>query len=733
MSTRSLRMVGSPTADDVAQSTESWTVLPGQSHRVSAWCQRPTGVGVGRLRLRTVYEGQFRHADVLAGDGDFEDVAPWTDTSPAPGDAEVVRYSTHPTHGLGAARLGPTTRPQVLVNGGFEDGLTHWTNDPLTEGTWVEDPTNAFEGMSSALIDDSDVLAVKTLHYEEKFPVVPGEKWRLDGRLRAETGTDGAAHFLLVVDHGLLFELGTWHHGNDVRGTSAETEGWQYGSVEVEIDTEYVGVGGHIQVRDHTAGYWAADDVRLTRIEGNTCSLVGEPHAITPSRRYDVRCNVESDVGVTKGAVSVLLRLSGPGRTDRVVESSTAGPTAGASREVQLSLDVPSGYDTVVAELQGRDIEGGSFWVDELTITDADASTFVVDTVRSGTGLDWARLILDASAPSGAEKLRIEAIAEDGGDGWVVTDFAVERIGERVWTTGEVVADLLLHPETGNPLLAPGVVVGDEATVYDWRVSNLTVRSALRHLSRAGVASPTREWRTNPDLTLDWGSAADLFADRTEIVFGPDDIHVLAEPETQTDLTDVVERVLVVGAERADTPGPAFVVTGSAEAADGPRDWFGHRLRRTLLVEDSTVDSSPYASSLAAYELERSQVPPQNVRLSLADWRGLGAFGVGDWIYVFAPEAGLVDPANERMDAGRLTYPKRVRAVSRTWRLGAGHFHVRLRASDGTETDITDWVRWEAATTADLEVGDLLPEFAPDPQGGAVGNQFLRYRASSPR
>ena len=712
--TRCLKMVGTPIDDDVAQSTEPWPVEPGQTHRTSALTARPTGTGPGRLRLRTVYGGQFRHADVLGGDGDFEDVSRWTDISPTPSDAEVVRYSVHPTHGLGAARLGPTTRPQVLTYGGFEDGLTGWHFDEPTEGHWAADPSIAFEGSGSVVTDTSVALAVKTLHHTDKWPVVPGEKWRVEARLRAEDGTDGAEHLLAVIDHELLPELGTWHHGTDVRGTSAATEGWQYASLDVEIDDGYVGFGTHIQVRDHTTGFWSVDRVTLTRIEGNTCGLVGLPHPIVPRRKYDLRFRVESDVAVTNGSVSVLLRLSGPGRTDRVVESSTTGPTGGESHEVQLSLDVPSGYDTVVAEPRGRDIEGGSFWLDELTIVDADASTYVVDVVRVGTGLVWAPLAQETTAPDGAETIRVEAIAEEGGDGWEVTDFSIERTQARRWTVAEVLADLLNHPETGNPLLTPGDIVDlDYLIAYDWRITNLTSRAAVRQLARAGVSKPPFEWRVNPDLTVDAGPT--VGTDRTDIVLGPGSVVVLDQPEVTTDITDIATRVRVIGAERVDAPGGPNVVTGQAEVPDGPRDWFGRPLQRTVVITDTSIDHGPYASSLAAYELDRIRTPKQNVRLSLADWRPLGTIREGDWIYVYAPTAGLVDPTNEREVGGRLVYPKQVRVVSMSQLRGSGR--IELRAHDGTITDITRWVRFEGETSGVIEVGDLLPDnLAPDPQ-----------------
>ena len=710
--TRLLRMLGVPIGDDVARSTEPWSVKPGQVYETGFSCRRPTGAGVGRLRLRAVYTGQFQHPDVLEGDGQFEDPVPWTDISEASDDAEVVRYSTHSTAGLGAARIGPTTHRSVLVNGSFEDGFTNWA--PF--GAWVIDPTLHFDGVQCAVTDTTD--ADKLLFYTEPLPVTPGEKWRLEARIRPEDGTDGVCTLSLIAHNPTDDTRNIVTYGPELRGTGGASPGWVFRALDLAIDPEYTSLELGILIEDHTTGFWAIDDVRLDRVEGNTCALMGEPHPIAPGRTYDVRYNVESDAAVVTGSLTAVVHLTGPGRPEVRVPSSSVGPTSGEVQGVQMSLDVPSGYDTVTVEIQGRDIEGGSFWLDELTIADADSSTRVHDAVRAGTGLGWSDFVLETTAPQGAETIHVEGIAEAGGDGWEMSAFFIARTNEHNWTSAEVVADLLRHPDTGASLLAEGTIVGPETIIYDWTLERITSRTALRHLSRAGVADPVREWRVNPaTLALDWDTAEGLYVDRTEIVLEESDqVFVLSPPQSSSDLTDTVQRVIVVG-ER---------VTGVADVGtDGPRDWFGHPVLRTTVIDDSSVDQAAYASSLAAYELGRSQSPRQTVRLRVGDWRALGTFGVGDWVYVFAPDDGLVDPANERRGRNGLIYPAKVRVVSMSRAFGDGK--VVLRRSDGTTVDISRWVQWDGETAGEIEVGDPAADFVADPQAGAVSRQFARF------
>jgi hypothetical protein len=296
------------------------------------------------------------------------------------------------------------------------------------------------------------------------------------------------------------------------------------------------------------------------------------------------------------------------------------------------------------------------------------------------------------------------------------------------------VGELLEHPDFGTPLLLPGAITGSDVLTHDFRILNQTNREAMQRLSRAGLALPPREWRVNPDATFDWGLPEELFTDRTDVILTKDDVILRGVPEHHLDYERQVARVKVIGADRRRPNGLLAQIVGDATNDVGDAvDYFGAAFSRSQVIEDSGVDHADYAASYARFVADRG-TGVDALTFTLDDWTVVGEFKVGDWIYLYDEEAGLVDPANPITHETRTVWPVKLRVVSRNWRLGGGAFSVKLRRADGTVMDIpSESVRWEDETAADVEVGDFLAEFTADPGGPATGDQFLAFRASAPR
>lgn len=716
--------------DDVLATDEGgWEAREGNQFTATLRARRVSG-SVGHLRLRIVFEGRFDPAQLLTN-GSFATADDWTNTSAVGGDAAIES---------GHLRIGPTTKLQRIQNPSFEDGLNFWQEDT---GDWFA------TDIAVTPVDGDFVVgtaaggpAQKTLQVDrnpgvnQSYSVTPGERYLLDGWIRPNPGADGVAYIYTYVGDETFPLNASWIYLETVDNAGGGGSDWRWCHKEFDIPETKIALVPMCEVLDHTAGNdWYFDRVQLTRLKGNKAGYQHDSFAVTPERTYRVLARVTPDEEIFEGTLRASVLLTATGR-DPIVMESPALERGDATRQL-LAWDFtpPSGYGTAALSFVGLDVFGGSFIIDNASVTDADGSTVVFDELVGPTKASWEPVVsLTATAPEGTEAVRLEVVAEADASGWRIDDASLARVGTPA-VSGDVIRSLLLDPDTGDALMNEGEIHGTDTLLFDKHFIRQDLRSMFKDVSRGGVVSPVREWRVNPDNSLDWGTAEQLFTDRTELVFAPGDLELLEEPTVEQNVEDRVTDVIVVGAERQLANGRRVTIIGSASNEPGPDDvdWYGNPVRRKRVVEDSTVDHKAYADALARWHLDQSTALGEVVQLKLADWRAVGPFGVGDWIYPWLPEAELEDLDNPVEHQGRTTYPKRVRALVRVWRMGAGSFRVEARAPDGSTLDISRAVRWENETTAEVTVGEVVPEFLVDPQGGAAGNQFLRWRASRPQ
>lgn len=742
------KVTSDPAKDDVLVSEEPFPAAVGQQFIAAVWVKRPSGA-VGKIRLRTVYEGRYDPANLLTN-GNFESGpgVGWTVAD----DFSVVTDGAMARSGTKVLRCGPTTKLQWIENPSFEDDLDHWSGSAdwtVVSGNTVSGVPQFRTGTKGLKLDgpfagrrvmsydpDTGVPAVNPI-----TPVTSGERYRYEGFVKTladpidELPGIGVVYFVMLQTNADDPDERVYIEGPRFDPHNATDEDWRASTLEFDIGEGKTHLVPMIYGFDVVQGFWCFDDITLTRIKGNRARQPHSSVSVTPERTYQLLGTVRSDLTCTEGRVRFVVKYSAVNRVDVYAESGWMERTDDEWKLLDMSVTPPSGYDTATVYVEQEDIVGGRFWVDDVALTDQDRSTVVTDVVSAATGTSYVELSSQTTAPEGTERVRVEVVAEADAGGWVVDDVSIARVGTPA-ITGEIVEALLKHPETDNDLLLPGTIIGTDTILYDWRIRYLIARDALLHLSRAGVCSPVREYRVrlnaDGDPVLDWGTADEIFAERN-LLYAGEDLVFPEAPTVRRSWHERLARVLVVGAERQLPDGRRVLITGEASNGDGEAlDWFGEPVSFTRIIEDSTVDHVAYANARAREEADKVAEQREAIRLQLADWRVLDDFDVGDWIQAYKPEAGLEDLSNPMDDAaGRTVFPKTVRVLSRDRQLGPG-FRLELRRNDGALIDVTDRVHWEQANSAQVELGDLLPEFVVDSQGPAAGVQFRRFRASMP-
>lgn len=232
------------------------------------------------------------------------------------------------------------------------------------------------------------------------------------------------------------------------------------------------------------------------------------------------------------------------------------------------------------------------------------------------------------------------------------------------------------------------------------------------------------EWRVNGNGTLDAGSIGDLYAITPRAVIARkaagQDLALRGlsgDAQTDEDMVDFSTRVIVLAQGEGDA-----VAVGQATINPNLNPWkdlHGNTVRLTRLVSSSATDGGN-ADATATLQLNRFLRSRRAVALSSSEMDLRGTFGVGDYVWAYDPDSGLIDTSNEVVFRGQRIYPVAIRCTELTWPITAG-MGVAYRDQDGGWTDLTDYVVWEAAENVDLIVGGLsrtLLDAGAEPVGG---------------
>ncbi|MBO0654236.1 fibronectin type III domain-containing protein [Streptomyces triculaminicus] len=216
-------------------------------------------------------------------------------------------------------------------------------------------------------------------------------------------------------------------------------------------------------------------------------------------------------------------------------------------------------------------------------------------------------------------------------------------------------------------------------------------------------------WRVNGNGTLDAGPESNLFVTTPQcLITGKgtgEDMSMRALPgsfDVTRDAEDYTTRVVLL----AEGDGTS-IATGAADIspATSYKDIHGNAVRLTRLVSESDTSTSN-ASTRAQLQLNRFTSTRNELRLSTSDYDIHGTFSVGDRVWVYSPEAGIVDTANEIVFRGQRLNPMKLQ-VTETSRPVTSGYTVAYRATDGTWMDLTDYVAFEGAGSVSVTVGDF--------------------------
>lgn len=216
-----------------------------------------------------------------------------------------------------------------------------------------------------------------------------------------------------------------------------------------------------------------------------------------------------------------------------------------------------------------------------------------------------------------------------------------------------------------------------------------------------------REWRINPDGTLDADAAATLFRSGTVIV-GPGmggrgsgltgiDATVTVDP----DLDDVSSGIRVNPSSASNT--------GSATASPWPFvDWAGGGLDLVRFISSPGLGGATEANAVAAAQQGRFDQVDRAIRVTTHHPDLHRVIDAGDWVHVVERDQGIVDLTNPIPYRGETVCPEMIRVVGlrEPYREGQG---CALRYWDGSAFQVEDLTPYVIPSTAaaELEVGSL--------------------------
>lgn len=734
--------------DDPLPSSQNWEARPGDVYRVRAWVKRSPGTIIGRVRLRAALGGRFKNPNLIAFH-DFEtgDMSGWSNTSEFPLDIDVEDDPHNP--GQKALRIGPTTRKEPPINTfgtptGAGNPPDNWTPDGTAGSVWELDTGDMLYGHVSVKTEGPGSPPLKWLSADvspadfgtDAVLVQPNEQWIAEVHVKATSGTDGVFTLSLpFYPVGFPAVAPVEHEMHEIRPEGPGVGPWKHHFEDFTIPQDTLALGYMMVVKDQTGGRWNAVIPKLTRIRGNFCAVVqAQNFEVIPGRTYEVLTLLRTGVDFQIGELRVKVHYADSNGAVTYEESPPLGTTLNQQMWWRWEFTPPSGTTHAILSYWGYDIEGDSFWIEDVICRDKDTSSRWIETISpETTGGFWSLLEQTVTCPEGTERISVYPVVERMGTGWIVDSVEIKRIDEPPTTAQEVVRGLLTDARTGDPLpIGEGTIHGSDPLEYDLTIKRMTNRAALDHLSRKGAVLPVREYRVDPDPSLvkagllSWGLPQQVFEDRADAVFAENDGLTITPPVKNTDASELVTHLTIVGVDRETRTGKRYVVEATAVAEDLPEG-----IVRERIVEDSTADTKAAAAALAAYRLEQINHPAETITVEIEDPRKYLGRKVtpGDWVYPYKPEEGIEDPASPRSFNGRFVFPQRKRVWSQSWGLGDG-FRAELLREDGTTMELP--VVWEDATTLQLELGDRPVEFDPDSEGGAASVQFVRFRASMP-
>jgi hypothetical protein len=250
-----------------------------------------------------------------------------------------------------------------------------------------------------------------------------------------------------------------------------------------------------------------------------------------------------------------------------------------------------------------------------------------------------------------------------------------------------------------------------------------TPRSAIGYVCDTfSTPSVPVSWRVNGNGTLDAGPDSSLFVTNPTCVIttkdAGEDMSLRALPgsvDVTRDVEDYTTRVVLL----AEGEGTS-IATGAADISPATtyKDVHGGAVKLTRLVSESDT-SSGLATTRAQLQLSRFTSTRNALTLSTSDYDVHGSFVVGDRVWVYDPDSGLVDTSTEVTFRGVRINPIKLQVTETNWAV-TDQYTVAYRDANGAWIDLTQYVEWETDGTSTVTVGDFsrqLTDTSTEPVG----------------
>ncbi|MGD9729681.1 MAG: hypothetical protein AB7L09_22260 [Nitrospira sp.] len=211
------------------------------------------------------------------------------------------------------------------------------------------------------------------------------------------------------------------------------------------------------------------------------------------------------------------------------------------------------------------------------------------------------------------------------------------------------------------------------------------------------------EWRVNGDGTLDAGEIADLYVTdpKTAILRNRSGLELTYKAldgiaSLDSDVKDFTTRVLLIA---EGTEAATVSATADINPVLNPYlDIHGNPVKRTRIISEQQTDATN-ASARAQLQLNRFTSPRDALKLSTRNYDIKGDVAAGDYVWVYDPEAKLLDTANPIDFHGQEIYPLKLRVFQLSWPVVRG-MGVQYRSDAGVWIDLSDYIEWETGETS---------------------------------
>jgi hypothetical protein len=321
--------------------------------------------------------------------------------------------------------------------------------------------------------------------------------------------------------------------------------------------------------------------------------------------------------------------------------------------------------------------------------------------------------------------LRTRTIGDDGRTNAPQDDLSVGGVGMAMWLGDEdgkgAVYENAVEPASASfataiTMLLPSsgaVTVGtlySVAGLYSGHHQYESPREAINYVcDTMSTPSVPVSWRVNSNGTLDAGPDSQLFVTTPTCVImatgSGEDMSLRALPgsmDVTRDVEDYSTRVVLL----AEGEGSS-IATGAADISPATpyRDIHGNVLQMTRLVSESDT-ATANAATRAQLALSQFTSTRNALQLSTTDYDIHGTFQVGDRVWVYDPDSGLVDLTGEITFRGMRINPIKLQVTEAQWAI-TDQYTVAYRAADGTWLDLTQYIEWETDATSSVTVGDF--------------------------